>query len=169
MAQRPPVSGWIWVLVAVAVIASAVAWILVLMMRVQLVAVVEETARTERWFAVVTAADARVAMLIPTPSGAPDLRGRATYDPGTQSAVFVFENLIPPAGQRFVLWAIRGPDSSSLGEIRTDESGYAVTRLDVAGGSDSLDAFSVSLEEAGDAPVSDAPTGSVVMLGALER
>lgn len=169
MAQRPPVSGWIWVLVAVAVLASAVAWILVVMMRAQLMAVVDEATRTERWFSVVTAPDARVAMLIPTPSGAPDLRGRVTYDPGTQSAVFIFENLVPPAGKRFELWAIRGADSSSLGEIRTDENGYAVTRLEVAGGSEELDAFSVSLEEAGDAPVSAAPAGPVVMLGALER
>jgi anti-sigma-K factor RskA len=158
-----------WVLVAIAVMASAGAWILVLMMRMQLTSVIEETERTERWFSVVTAPGARLAMLIPTPSGAPDLRGRVTYDPETESAVFVFENLRPPAGERFVLWAIRGAESSSLGEIRTDAEGYAVTRLEVAGGSEVLDAFSVSLEEAGDTPIPAAPTGPVVMLGALER
>jgi anti-sigma-K factor RskA len=163
------VSGWIWVLVAVAVIASAAAWILVMRMRVQFTASLEEQARTERWYSVVTARDARLAVLSPTPSGAPDLRGRATYDPQSQSAVFVFENLVSPAERRFVLWAIRGPESTSMGEIQTDDSGYAVLRLEVAGGSEVLDAFSVSLEEGGETPIPDAPNGPVVLLGALER
>jgi hypothetical protein len=169
MQPRPPVSGWIWILVVIAVFASSVAWLLVLQMRMSFTASVEEQEKTERWMGVVTAPGARLAKISPTPSGAPDLRGRATYDPASQSAVFVFENLNARENERFVLWAIRGPESSSLGEILTDEDGYAVLRLEVAGGSGDLDAFSVSLEEAGDVPIPAAPSGPVVLLGALER
>ena len=165
---RPPVSAWIWILLAFVLAGNLFAWILVARIRSRVVSSFEQAEKVEKWFDSMTAPGLRFAVLSPTPSGAPDLRGRAFHNPESKRTVFVFEKLEAPENQVFRLWAIRGQESASLGEIRPDENGYAVLRLDVAGNSDQLDAFAVSLEERGVLP-EDGPAGVIVMLGALER
>jgi len=121
----------------------------------------------ERWRRVLGATDARVAVLSPTPAGQSQARGRAVYDPGTRRAVVVLENLQVPSGRDYQLWAIRGAAPVSLGLIKVDTQGKAEVHLEDVGGPESLNAFAVSLEQAGGSPNPTAPTGPVVMLGKL--
>lgn len=120
-----------------------------------------------RWMQVLSAPSARVAVLAATPAGNADLRARATLDPATRRAVVVFDNLQAPSGRDYELWAIRGASPASLGVIKADESGRAVMRIDDVGDPATLNAFAVSLEPAGGSPTPTAPTGPVVMLGAM--
>ena len=127
----------------------------------------QQVAEERRWADVLSAPEARIALIAPTAAGAPELRGRATYDPATRRAVLVFEHVQAQAGHDYELWAIRGAAPRALGLIRPDASGRAVLRLDDAGDPATLNAFAVSLEPEGGAPTPDAPTGPVVMLGKL--
>jgi hypothetical protein len=120
-----------------------------------------------RWAAVLAAPGARVASFTLTPAGQADLRARATVDPATRRALLVFENFTAPSGHDYELWALRGNTPQALGLIRPDASGRAVLRIEDAGDASSLSAFAVSLEPAGGAPTPNAPTGPVVMIGAL--
>jgi anti-sigma-K factor RskA len=122
---------------------------------------------SERWAAVSSAPAARVAALAPTPEGSPDLRARATLDPGTRRAILYFDNLHAPSGRDYELWAIRGTGPASLGVIKADDNGHAVVRVEDVGDPATLNAFAVSLEPAGGSPTPTAPTGPVVMVGAL--
>ena len=118
-----------------------------------------------RWAAIVNAPDARVAELQLTPGGVAQMRARATVDPKTHSAVFVFENLKPPAGQDYQLWSLEGQSVASLGVIRVDEQGHGILRLENVGNPAALDGFAISLEPAGGSPYPDKPSGPVVMAG----
>ena len=69
----------------------------------------------------------------------------------------------------FKLWALHGEESINLGVIPTDADGYSVFRTDSTGESATLDAFVVSLEPRGGSATPSAPSGVVVMMGALER
>lgn len=126
----------------------------------------ERLAESGRWVGVVTAAEARVAMLAPTPQGDPQLRGRAIVDPGSRRAIVTFSHMQAPEGRAYELWTIRDGQPRSLGVITSDAAGNAFMQLEV-GEVSSLHAFAVSLEPAGGSPNKDAPTGPVVMLGAL--
>src|SRR5206468_1086208 len=90
-------------------------------------------AEARRMNEVLSAPEARVAVLEMTPAGEQALWARATYDPRTRAAVLVFENFKAPTGHDYQLWAIQGAAPVSLGLIKTDESGRAVMRLDNAG------------------------------------
>jgi anti-sigma-K factor RskA len=132
------------------------------------IAQVEQRLEDERtWAAVLSAPGARVTLLAPTGQGAAELRARATYDPATQRAVVVCDNLRAPSGSDYELWAILGSGPASLGVIRADESGRAVLRLENVGDPAALKAFAVSLERAGGSPNPNAPAGPVVMAGNL--
>src|SRR5262245_21341612 len=121
----------------------------------------------EHWTSVVNAPSARVTVLTPTPAGNADLSARATVDPATRRAVLVFDHFEAPSGRDYQLWAIRGTAPASLGLVRADASGRAVVRIEDIGDPATLNAFAVSLEPAGGSPTPTAPTGPVVMLGAL--
>jgi anti-sigma-K factor RskA len=130
------------------------------------VALEERLAAADRWVGVVTAADARIAVLQPTADGDAALRGRAIVDPRSQRAVVTFHHATPPAGRDYELWSIRSGQPRSLGLVRADADGNALLQLEV-GDVATLQAFAVSLEPAGGSPTKNAPTGPVVMLGAL--
>ena len=166
---RAAIGSWIWIVLGLVLIGNIVAWLLIAQVRDRLVGGFEEAEEVGRWFEAMTAIDSRFALITPTPAGDADLRGRAIHDIETKRTVLHFENLEAPEGQVFRLWVIRGDETQSLGEIRPDERGHAVLQLEIAGSSDDLDAFAVSLE-AENAPISpDGPRGKVVMLGPLER
>lgn len=133
--------------------------------REKLVEVERQLAEERHWAEVLSSPEARTAELSITPHGVAALRARATYDPGTRSAVLVFENFSPPEGQDYELWALQGEGVASLGVIRADESGRAVMRLENAGDPTRLAGFAVSLEPKGGSPHDDRPTGPVVMAG----
>lgn len=121
----------------------------------------------EQWLEILNAPEARVAQIALTPDGAVALRGRATYDPRSRAAVFVFANVTTPEGRDYQLWAMRPDGVSSLGLIHADATGAALIRIDDAGDPTSLAGFAVSLEPAGGSPNASAPTGPVVMVGQL--
>jgi len=132
-----------------------------------LAALEQRLLESERWAAVLSAPSARVASLAPTPEGNADLRARATLDPATRRAVVVFENFQAPSGRDYELWVIRGAAPASLGVIEADENGRAVVRVEDVGDPATIEAFAVSLEPSGGSPTPTAPTGPVVMVGAL--
>ncbi len=122
----------------------------------------------KRWNDVLSSPDARTASLTATPQAQTILRARATYDPRSQRAVFVFDNLQAPAGKVFQLWAILCTQPASLGVIQTDTQGRAVLELEHVGDPNRLAAFAVSLENPGGSPNPNAPSGPVVMMGKVE-
>ena len=142
------------------------------MTRVQLVtaesqlAVIEERAREQqRLLEVLSAPEARIAQIALTPDGMRELRGRATFDPKSRSAVLTFANMTAPAGRDYQLWALRDGGVVSLGLIQADAAGDAILRLDDLGDPATLGGFAVSLEPAGGSPNPLAPSGPVVMAG----
>jgi hypothetical protein len=166
---RPPTATWMWFVFIFLIVSSLIAWFMVARMQLQLAVGVQNVERESRWYDVATAPGSRFALITPTPSGYPDLRGRAIYDPASRCAIIVFERLVEPEDHEYVLWAVQGEVSSKLLHIRPDRTGYAVVRIEDAGKTEQLNAFAVSLESVGDPPSAEAPKGPVVMLGALER
>jgi len=126
----------------------------------------QRLAESGRWVGVVTAAEARVALLSPTAQGDAALRGRAIVDPGSRRAIVTFTNMHAPEGRAYELWTIRAGQPQSLGVIQSDAAGNAFLQLEV-GDVATLQALAVSLEPAGGSPTKNAPSGPVVMLGAL--
>ena len=119
------------------------------------------------WAAVLGAPSVCVVPLQATSDGARDLRARAIYEPETQRAVLLVQNLKAPGGRDYQLWEIRGEVPRSLGLIKTDTTGHAVLRLEKLGQKQGLSAFAISLEPEGGAPTQDKPTGPVVMVGSV--
>ena len=119
----------------------------------------------QRWATLPLAPQARVIELKPTPSGAPALAARVTYDPATRRAVLEVANFTPPTDKDYQLWAITKSGPKSLGLLRADRGGRAVIRLPEVGDPATLDAFAVSPEQRGGAPTPNAPAGPVVMVG----
>jgi len=117
----------------------------------------------------VLAPNARIAILSSTPSGPPDGRGRAYYDPSTGAVVVVLDRLRIEPRTTPVLWALSDAEPRFLSELQVDETGRAVLRLDDAGSTESLDALAVSLEPDTVAIPGEAPAGPVLLLGILER
>ena len=171
----PLALGWVTVAAAAAlVVASLFLWSDVRRLqseldarRGQLAELEQKLADVQRWNEVLAAPGARVAVLEPTSAGSAELRARVTYDPATRRAVVVFDNLKPPVGRDYELWAIRGEIPASLGVIKADPAGRAVLRLENVGDPSSLAAFAVSLEPEGGSPTPTAPSGPVVMLGKM--
>ena len=119
-----------------------------------------------QWSSVLSAPDARTAVLNPTAgSGLYAARGRATFDPASQRAVLVFENLKTPPGRAYELWAIVGSTPVSLGVIPTDNDGGAILRVENAGDPNQLNAFAVSIEPPGGSGNPNSPSGPLVMVG----
>lgn len=174
MTPRPPSwTSWAWAATAaVLAIVTALQWNAAERLRLELGHQREQLADAERqladeqrWAAVMSAPDARVAELQITPAGVRALRARAVYDPKTRAAVLVFENFAAPAGKAYELWAMRPDGVASLGLIKTDAQGNATLRLDDVGTPESLGGFAVSLEPEGGSPNPRAPSGPVVMAG----
>jgi anti-sigma-K factor RskA len=126
----------------------------------------ERLAEADRWVGVVTAADARLAVLRPTAQGDAAFAGRAIVDPGSRRAVVTLTHATPPEGRDYELWSIRDGKPRSLGLIRADAAGHAFLQLEI-GDVATLQALAVSLEPKGGAPTKEAPSGPVVLLGAL--
>jgi len=126
----------------------------------------ERLAAEKRWVSVAAAADARVAALAPTPDGDPAVRARAIVDLGSNRVIVAFSNLHVPTGRDYQLWAIRDGKPHSLGLVRADAAGDALLQLELQD-SAGVQALAVSLEPTGGAPTPDAPTGPVVMVGAI--
>jgi hypothetical protein len=173
--RRSPWAVWAPVAAAAALaVATAVSWYQSARLgaelaatRARLEALERSAAADSAWNTVLGSPFARHAVLEPTTAGDPRLRARASYDPGSQRAVVVFENLAAPADRDFELWVIRDGAPVSLGVVQPDERGRATVRLENVGISPTLSAFAVSLEPKGGSPRRDAPTGPVVMLGPL--
>ncbi|MEM7167896.1 MAG: anti-sigma factor [Planctomycetota bacterium] len=120
------------------------------------------------WGSVMTARDSEIVVLLPTAQGSPELHARVTYDPTSERAVIVFENLSAPADRDYQLWAIRDGSPQSLGLIDAVSGGYAVVRLESIGADEMLSAFAVSIEDKGGSK-SAAPEGDVIMVGSREN
>lgn len=176
---RPrPRFGWIhavgWVAAAVLAVTAGTFWEAISRLRYEvkvrdeLVSELRNRVQVEqRWVAILSAPGARVAEMTLTPEGRAALQGRAVYDPDTQRALVVFRNALAPSDKDYELWAIRDAGPSSLGVLRADESGNAVLRLENLSYPTPIQAFAVSLEPRGGSPNSKAPSGPVIMVGAL--
>jgi anti-sigma-K factor RskA len=125
----------------------------------------EQLGDEQHWSEVMTSPESRFAVLSATPSADLVMRGRVTFNPTTQRAVVVFENLRPTPGKAYELWAIFDTTPTSLGMIQTDDSGRAIVRIEKIGDPNHLVAFAVSLENPGGSPNKNAPAGPVVLLG----
>ena len=135
----------------------------------QLIGALNQQLEQEKaWNAVMSSPDARMAELRGTPQAAMTLHARAAYDPHTQRAVFVFENLLAPRGRVYELWVILDRTPQSLGLIQTDGQGRGVLRVENVGEPDRLGAFEVSMERSGGSRNVNAPSGPIVLLGKLE-
>jgi len=161
-----------WAAAAVLAVVGIVQWRAATDLRRRLAAAEEardrfarQLADEQRWATLALAPQARVIELKPTPSGAPALAARVTYDPATRRAILEVANFTPPADKDYQLWAITKSGPKSLGLLRADRGGRAVIRLPEVGDPATLDAFAVSLEERGGAPTPNAPAGPVVMVG----
>lgn len=165
--------GWVAAAAALAVV-SFMSWRSAQRLEADLVATREQMARLEsrlteerQWAELLTSTSARQVRLAATPAGDPQLSAVALYDPQSQRAVVTFERFAAPSGHDYELWAIRDGKPASLGVIHTGADGRAVVRLEGVGSAEALGAFAVSLEAAGGSPSKDAPSGPVVMVGAL--
>lgn len=118
---------------------------------------------------VLLAPDARLATLSSTPAGPPDGRGRAVYDPASESIVLVFDRLRDETASTPALWALSDEEPRLLSLLEPDPSGRAVVHLDHVGPSGTLDALAVSLEPDSVEVGETAPAGPVILLGILER
>ncbi|MGE3165022.1 MAG: anti-sigma factor [Planctomycetota bacterium] len=134
--------------------------------RVQLTQLEERIGREELWGDVVTSRQSEIVVLLPTAHGLPDLEARVFYDPSTERAVVVIENLQAPEGKDFQLWAIHSGVPASLGVLDATEDGHAVLRLAGVGRRDLLNAFAVSLENQGGSRSSQ-PEGEVILMGSV--
>ena len=120
------------------------------------------------WGVLFTSADSRTASLNSTARSETVLRARAAYEPRSQRAMFVFNDLRAPEGKVYELWSIEGLKLSSLGVIKVDEIGHAVVRVEHAGDANRLTDFGVSLEAKGGSTSAAGPSGPLVMMGKVE-
>lgn len=134
--------------------------------RAQLSQLEERVSREKLWGDVLTSRESEIVVMLPTGQGSPELEARVFYDPSTERAVVVIENLEAPADKDFQLWAIKGGVPASLGVLEATEDGYAVLRLAGVGRPDLLNAFAVSLEARGGSR-SNLPEGAVVLMGSV--
>jgi anti-sigma-K factor RskA len=136
-------------------------------LRVQQTQLESQLLEERRWATTMASPAARTAVFAPTGAGGSNVSGWALYDPSTQRAIVVLENLQLEPGHDFELWAIgpRGP--RSLGVIQVEFGGRAVVRLTRVVVPADLAAFAVSYEAAGGSPNPTAPAGPVVMVGNL--
>ena len=136
-------------------------------LRVQQTQLESQLLEERRWATTMASPAARTAVFAPTSAGGSNVSGWALYDPSTQRAIVVLENLQLEPGHDFELWAIgpRGP--RSLGVIQVEVGGRAVVRLTRVVVPADLAAFAVSYEAAGGSPNPTAPAGPVVMVGNL--
>lgn len=181
---RPPDRGrplyhWIgvigWVAAAILAVSAGTFWETILRLRHQLdereerLADLTRRLQVERgWLSILSAPQAKSATMSPTPAGAPDLHGRAVYDPATRRAFIVLERMTAPSGKDYELWAIQRGAPKSLGVIRPNEVGTAVLRVTDAGEPALLQSFSVSLEPRDGSGMPAGPAGPIVMTGLLK-
>ena len=174
MPARRAAFTWGWAAAAAFAIASIGGWWTSARLQRETASLREHLATTEKQLAderallaVIRSPDAQQVELATTPDAAAALKARATFDPRTRTAVFVFQGLTPTPDHDFQLWALRGTQVASLGVIHTDESGTAVVRIEVAGDPATLAAFALSYEKKGGSSSDTAPQGPVVMVGKL--
>jgi anti-sigma-K factor RskA len=120
------------------------------------------------WGELYTLPETRTVTLLSASRADGVLSARALYNARSQRAEFVFNDLKPPPGKVYQLWAIEGPRLTSLGVIATDDEGRAVVRIENAGDPNRLTDFGVSLERAGGSTNSTGPAGPLVMVGKIE-
>jgi len=173
---RPGIPAtWIWAAAAALIaVVGVLQWRAASYLQDQLTATRSEVAQLRQeveneraWAALSEAPKAEVIQLQTTPSAAPNITARATYDPDSRRALLTFSNFAAPPGKDYELWAIGKSGPTSLGLVKTDPTGRAVLRLSNLSAPDSLSAFAVSLENSGGAPTKTAPAGPVVMLGKI--
>jgi len=129
---------------------------------------IETTLADEKaWTDTMASPRARIAQFAPTPENPSAIEGWALFDSERQRAILVFENLSLPAERDFEVWAIREGGPQSLGVIRVEPNGRAFLRLQEIPNADGVGAFAVSLEAKGGSPNKNAPSGPVMMVGAL--
>lgn len=170
-----PVWAWGWAAAAAAMaVVSLLGWQSARRLESDLAAARERMAALERtlgserqWARMLESPVTRRIPLVATPAGAASPAAVALYDPASGRALVTFERVRTPTGGDYELWAIRDGKPASLGLVRADADGRAVLRLEGVGSPESLAAFAVSLEPAGGSPSKDAPSGPVVMMGAL--
>ncbi|MCI0453181.1 MAG: anti-sigma factor [Candidatus Latescibacteria bacterium] len=95
------------------------------------------------------------------------LSARACFDRSSGGAVLVFHGATPPSGHDYELWVLHGDHPVSLGIVRADASGRALTHLDAIASPVTVTAFAVSLEPAGGS-TAPGPSGPVIRVAALE-
>jgi len=125
-----------------------------------------EAATEGKWAAILGFPGARLVDLAPTSGAHAAIRGRAVYAPAAQRALVVLEGALPPAGNDYELWVVRGGTPVSQGVAAPDSRGIAVMRVEAFGDSSLVTAFAVSLETKGGSPTR-APSGSYVLLGPI--
>ena len=175
-----PLFHWIgaigWAAAAILAVTTGTFWETVLRLRREVGEREERIAELTRrlqvehgWISILGAPHARSASMTATPAGAPEIHGRAVYDPATRRAFIVLEHMTPPGGKDYQLWAVGNGARTSLGVIRPNEVGTSVLRVQDAGDPERLYSLEVSLEPKGGSPTPTGPTGPIVMAGTLRE
>lgn len=139
----------------------------VVLARTRIVQLESRVSDTEKWAELVTNSGSQFAQLAPTPDGDADMVAWAIYDPSSRRAAVVVDKAAAPEGRDFELWAIEGGAPRSLGVFQADADGRAVVQVEAVGGGGQVAAFAVSQEPKGGSPDKTAPSGPIVLVGAL--
>jgi hypothetical protein len=132
--------------------------------RAQLSQIEEQLGEQQKWAQVLSSTESRFALLEATPDGHPDQTAWAVVHPGSDRAVVLLSDATAPAGHDYELWAIADGAPRSLGLLEADATGRAMLRLEGIG---EVEALAVSLEPEGGSPNPRAPSGPVVLVGAV--
>ena len=139
----------------------------VVLSKARIVQLESQVDESQQWADLVTAGNAQFAQLAPTPDADPAMTAWAIYDPSSRRAAIVVDSVEPNDDRDFELWAIAGGAPKSLGVITPDANGRGIVRIDAVSGDEPVAAFAVSREPKGGSPDKTAPSGPVVLVGAL--
>jgi len=134
--------------------------------RAEAVRLTQELGDANQIASVILADEAKLAVLLPTPDSNPNQRAIGYFDPATGDAVIMFRHMDKPEARDLELWALHGPQPTSLGLLQVDANGKAVMKLKGVTDPAHLNAFAVSLEPAGGSK-SAGPSGPVVLVGTI--
>lgn len=154
-----------WSVAALFAIAAVLGWSQWWGARSELNRLEERIQHESEWMAVLSSSHAKLLELALQESATGPLGARAAYDPESRRLLLVVENMTPPSGHDYELWALRDGGPVSLGLIVAETDGEGMLRLRLAEKHEGTTGFAISLEPKGGSPGGRGPSGPVVLAG----